>query len=575
VRAEADGLTNGLAVPSADGARWWCSMSALAKLVPLSWLFVACVLSMLATLAQATDALAQGNDLDSPTAARSTLMGNTGVALGRDGAAPFYNPATIVRIRDQRLTFSVHFYSLTLSDFERWHKPGAIDAAQFQDRQFGNTMLSDTSFHSLPSTLCLFFTLEQLAKLPSEGVGKGAAKDNDKANDKAKSSSDHDDRESERARANDEPTGKKLAFCLASLESEDIDLQAIRFHGETVAGPTTQVQSVQRRWNRMYIGPTYSVSLNDHFALGASLHFVYSYQSHGLNSDSLTADMTGGGIASSLTSSSAGKSVDLTGVLGATYRFDRVTLGASVRLPAVHLFGGYDATFSRSYTGQTTASEVVDATGRMSSAPPTRVALGAGIAWERLTLEIDGALVLPWQDVISTDLHVTTTTLKDAALAQVRSTESHSVGGHVTFNPGAGLEFFLTPRLSLLGGISSNFTSIGRLKPQPILGNLIQARANHVTAAFGVGSYWREGELLVGVQLDYGWGEALAANPYVIPNDWSVVGLRTYSLLFVISGSTKLSSIVRTVSNIVEGGGPDKAKKPAQDAEGVPLNKGR
>jgi hypothetical protein len=37
---------------------------------------------------------AQGNDLSAPTGGRSALMGNTGVALARDGAAPFYNPAT-------------------------------------------------------------------------------------------------------------------------------------------------------------------------------------------------------------------------------------------------------------------------------------------------------------------------------------------------------------------------------------------------------------------------------------------------------------------------------------------------
>jgi hypothetical protein len=147
------------------------------------------------------------------------------------------------------------------------------------------------------------------------------------------------------------------------------------------------------------------------------------------------------------------------------------------------------------------------------------------------------------------------------------------MSGHVTFNPGAGLEFFLSPRLSLLGGISANFTSLGRLRPQPTLGNLIQAREHHLMAAFGVGSYWREGELLVGVQFDYGWGQALAANPYVVPNDWSAVGLRTYSLLFVISGSTKLSAIARTVSTIVEGGGPDESQAPAQNPEGVPLKK--
>jgi hypothetical protein len=77
------------------------------------------------------------------------------------------------------------------------------------------------SFRVLPSTLCLFFTLDQLAHMagvdtpntPPESVPR-----------------------------------TKLAFCFASLESEDVDEQAISFRGVTAAGPTTQVQSLQRRW---------------------------------------------------------------------------------------------------------------------------------------------------------------------------------------------------------------------------------------------------------------------------------------------------------------------------------------
>ena len=40
-------------------------------------------------------------------------MGNTGVALARDGAAPFLNPATVVGIDDRQLAFSVNFLALS------------------------------------------------------------------------------------------------------------------------------------------------------------------------------------------------------------------------------------------------------------------------------------------------------------------------------------------------------------------------------------------------------------------------------------------------------------------------------
>jgi hypothetical protein len=43
-------------------------------------------------------------------------------------------------------------------------------------------------------------------------------------------------------------------------------------------------------------------------------------------------------------------------------------------------------------------------------------------------------------------------------------------------------------------------------------------------------------------------------NPYVIPNDWSVVGSENYTILFVIAGSTNLNSLVHMVKSIANGG---------------------
>src|SRR5689334_14206697 len=73
-------------------------------------------------------ARAQANDRSSPLGGRSALMGNTGVALGRDGAAPFLNPATVVAIDDRRLAFSVNFLTFQVNDFSDWQQPGTVDA---------------------------------------------------------------------------------------------------------------------------------------------------------------------------------------------------------------------------------------------------------------------------------------------------------------------------------------------------------------------------------------------------------------------------------------------------------------
>jgi hypothetical protein len=488
-----------------------------------------------------SSALAQGNDLLAPTGGRSALMGNTGVSLARDGSAPFYNPATIVRIRDERLAFSVNFYSLGLTYFSDWHQPGEVDQDRFGDRNLGGTGLLESAFRALPTSLCLFFTLEDLAEISTLGEGKSGE---------------------------EEVPGKKLAICFASLESEDVDLQAIGFQGETEAGITTQAQSIQRRWNRIYVGPTYSLYLNDQLAIGGSVQVVYSYQSFGLNSSSLSVGSDGSSIASTLGTSGSGRSFELTAVLGATYRFDNVTLGASVRVPSLHVMGKYDGTFNRSDTVDQNETVVADGTGTMYSAPPTRLGLGVGFAWDRLTLELNTALSLPIQHALRASVDVNTNTIEADRVSVERSHEDYEIPSHTTVNPSVGFEYFLSSGLSLLGGFAANFTALSPLAPVNSIGNIIQARMSHLTASFGLGSYWEGGELLFGIQLDYGWGQSLAVNPYVLPNDWSIVDTRNYALTFVISGATSLKSIVRMVKTIADGS-EGEIKNPEQDPMGT------
>ncbi|HEY2734426.1 MAG TPA: hypothetical protein VGI70_10600, partial [Polyangiales bacterium] len=312
-----------------------------------------------------TRAHAQGNDLLAPAGGRSALMGGTGVALGRDGAAPFYNPATIVGIRDQRLAFSVNFYSLDLIHFSRFHQPSSVDSSAFGDAMLDRTGLLVSTFRVLPSTLCLFFTLNDLAKLSGAEPADGPS----------------------------EPMPRsKLAICFASLESEDVDLQAIRFTGTTGAGATSQVQSLQRRWNRTYVGPTYSTHLSDAIAIGGSLQIAYSYSSFGIDGTSLSDRLGGGSIASALGTSGSGFSFELTAVLGATYHADNFSLGVSLRVPSLHLLGVYDGTLNRSTSGaDDDAALTINAHGALRSSAPMRAAIGGGFVWNHLTVELDAA----------------------------------------------------------------------------------------------------------------------------------------------------------------------------------------
>ena len=129
-----------------------------------------------------------------------------------------------------------------------------------------------------------------------------------------------------------------------------------------------------------------------------------------------------------------------------------------------------------------------------------------------------------------------------------------------TFNTSLGAEYFVTRSFSLIGGASTNMSTLLGLTPTTSLGNLVQSRTNHVALSFGIGSYGGLGDLLMGLKLDYGWGQALTVNPYQVPNTWAVVGTQTYGAMFILAGATNLRSIgraVQKVENAVTTGSPD------------------
>jgi hypothetical protein len=474
-------------------------------------------------LALSTEAYAQGNDLSAPAGGRSALMGNTGVALGRDGAAPFNNPATIVNIRDESLAFSVNYYSLGFSSFDRWHQPGAVDGAEFGVSQLERNRLIGANFRVLPSTVCLFFTLADI-------VRSGAP-------------SSH---------GPDAPMpGKKLAICFAALESVDADHQALQFQGQTSAGPTMQVQGVQRRWTRSYIGPAYSLRVTDDVALGFSLQGSYSYDSFAINGSSTSATSAGGGIASALAMSGSGYSFDAVLLVGATYRTGALTLGASLRAPALHLFGSYTGTSEQSVSGDVTSESVISSgSGWLRAAPPVRAAIGGGLSLGRLTLEFDAALVLPNDSLLETELSVHESRVAMGVLTQVSKRQRFGVRQHPTVQPRLGGEYFTSDKFSVLAGVSANLSTLAELHATESVGNLVQARTHQIGAALGLGSHWQGGELLCGFQFDYGWGEALAVNPFVLPNVWSPVATRAMSVTLILSGSTDLNGIMHMVKQV-------------------------
>jgi hypothetical protein len=497
--------------------------------------FLACALFLTPAVARA-----QGNDRSAPTGGRTALMGNTGIALGRDGASPFMNPATIVDIQDSSIAFSVNFFNFTDQHFSNWHQPsGPIDTAAFGNVALSGTGISSAGLNALPSTLCLFFTTSGEAFEADLHVHMRQGR-------------------------------QKLAICFATLESQSTNLPALSYDGMTPGGTTTQVQSIAESFTRVHIGPSYSIAATDHLAIGLSLHGVLTSDSFALNGSSVTSAVSGGAVQSALGAGGNGHSFDLTAILGATYRFGSVTVGLSGQVPSIHVLGSYSGVLDNSYAmGTTNQSTLTSGSGSFSAPVPVRVGLGVGAKLPGLTLEADGSLDFGWSSAFSTQVSGTATTLAATGPTTTALNATYTLPTNPVVNFAVGGEYFVASDLSLLGGLSTNLTSLPGLAPQMTVGNLTPSRTSWINASFGLGSYGAVGSFLVGTVLGFGWGQAIAINPYALPNTWGVVDTQSYSAMLVLAGSLNFKSFKKAVNEVESVVRRNQERKPAP-ASGEP-----
>jgi hypothetical protein len=503
---------------------------------------LACSIVIVAAALAPRPSRAQANYRSSPSGGRSALMGDTGVALGRDGSAPFRNPATIVRVLDSNLAFSVNFYNLAISHFSGWHQPGAVDTARFGNVGLDDTSITTNKFDALPSTLCFFFTV----------AGFGDASDDPDAQD-APGAPDAAGAPAPRAVPADvvRRGRQKLALCLGSVERDEVGLPALNFRGGTAGGVAQQAQSMTHKWSRIHVGPTYAAYLTNDLAVGLSLHGVYTYDGFINAGSSVTSGTPGGAIASELGSAGEGHSLDLAAILGLTYRFDRITLGVSGQLSALHVLGGYDANLHEQYAGAPGQSALLTTgSGNFHAPPPSRLSFGVGAELKKTKLEIDASYFFPMDAAVRSAMHVDTVSVTGTTSTPSSFDAEYIVRAGGVLDVSLGAERFVTPSLSVLGGLSTDFTAAPPLSPTMTLADFYQARTSRVALSFGVGSYGESGELLLGTQLSYGWGTALAVNPYVLPNTYSVVDTQTYGAMIILAGSTNLRAIRRAVEKV-------------------------
>lgn len=445
---------------------------------------------------------AQANYRSSPIGGRSTLMGGTGLAYGSDGAAPFMNPATLVLVEDERLAFSVNFYTFTAVSARKWWVPGPIDRTRFGNLAVKDTALTDLEFNALPSSLCLFIPM---------------------------------------------PGKSRLGVCLATTQAQAFSFAAERFDTSADIRVTQQAQTLLQSFSRFAAGPTYAVQLSDSLTFGASLHGSLSAHRSAMNAVAVTHGGATSPISSSLYNGSRGDSFQLHALAGITYRVRGYALALALEAPSIHIYGIGAANRHTQFEGAGASNQTVTVDGSYTSATPFRVGIGAGVVGSRGIAELNFHIYAPMARAYSADLTGRSVTIEGGVAREERVSVSLAQRARAVLNAGLGGEYFLSPSVSVLGGLSTDFSSLPSGELRGDLFNYYQARNHRLAFSFGIGSHGQGGEMLVGTELSYAWGQKLAMNSYQLPPTFGISEHSTFVALLIVAGSTNLSSIRKAV----------------------------
>jgi hypothetical protein len=494
--------------------------------------------ALAAALVCARAAPAQTTYGSAPIGGRSALMGGTGIALGRDGAAPFLNPATVAHIDASGVAFSVNFYSFQATHLTDFHQPGHVAGGRFGALSLPNASLDTSRADALPSTLCLFLD-----------VGGPA---NDSGDDKSGAAgSKRADPDDSSARPAHRKGRRKLGACIVTPERMQLGATAQGYSGDSAGLHASQAVSISQFWDRVYVGPSYGLYVSDTVALGASVFTVGSIANSSWAIDTLVSDASARGGASSYDTGASAYSIDLTAALGLVWHIDeRQVLGVSVSTPSAHLLGHYQGTTSVQSIDSASSAVLTSSSGSYAAPPPIRVGAGIGMDLGRLRIEADATAYIPVTDLASADVTVQRTALAGGVAQSSSASQSLRVTGRPIVDAAVGFEWFTSPGFSLLGGAGTDLSALDPLAPSPPVGTLAESRTQRATASFGIGSYSDGSELLLGVQLSYAWGKSIAVDPFVSPPELALVDERTFGAMAVVAGGISLSSLNRTLQDL-------------------------
>lgn len=457
-----------------------------------------------------------------PIGGRSELLGGTGMTFGRDATAAFLNPATAVLVDDQRLSFSVNFYKLSLTHSSDWYAPGPIDRTKFGNVDPKSASISELVFDTLPSSLCFYLTSEKLRFLNAEEIKK-----------------------------NPLLADAHIGLCFATVQDEEFNFGAERLNALRNGGSTRQVQTISQKFTKFETGPTYAVRLTNALSVGASLHGAVVNHKSLLEAGASSFGGPVSPITSSYYGASSGSAFSLEALLGATLRFGKQTLGLSVQLPSLHVYGVGSVNRNTTVGGAAgdEASQLT-ASGSFVANSPLRIGLGTGVEGNWGQFEVNAFYFHQLSNSYHVILNGSQTTTAGGNVTDGATSFDLAQRSKGVIDLAAGAEMYMSPRISMLLGASTDVSAAPKGTLQGTLFNYFEDRSNRISFSTGLGTHGTLGELNAGAQFSYSWGERLSVDSYQLPPVIGTARDQQYQLMIIIAGSTSLQALKRVVEDV-------------------------
>jgi hypothetical protein len=262
-------------------------------------------------------------------------------------------------------------------------------------------------------------------------------------------------------------------------------------------------------------------------------------------------NQAGTGTSSAYDTGANAYSFDVTGVLGMVWHVDRAqTLGLSLMTPSGHVLGQYQGSTNIQTQAGTSTTQQTLSRGRYRAPVPLRIGAGFAADLRRAHVEVDATTFLPVTDLARAEVQTNETNQAGTTATSSSLARTLTVAGQPIVDAGLGLEWFTSPGLSVLGGVSTDFSAMKPLAASPPIGTLAETRTQRATLSLGLGSYGTGSELLFGTQLSCAWGKSIAVDPYASPAALTLVDSRTYGAMLIIAGSVSLTAFKRTLQDL-------------------------